>query len=125
MTAKDAIRESRGINMSGFKLPAAVTTLILMLLFAPPVSLRYRGLCPPACAEELWKQELMEICSKTDEAMSFSKEELKLLIQRGEKLKPAVEALEDTPRKVYLKRLQKCMNLYTFVLESREADKKP
>lgn len=110
--------------MSGLKLPAAVTALILMLFFAPPVSLRYQGLCPPACAEELWKQELMEICSKADEALSFSREELKMLLQRGKKLKPAIEALEETPRKVYLKRLQKCMNLYTFVLESKEADKK-
>lgn len=99
--------------------------MILMLLFAPPVTLRYQGLCPTACAEEPWKQELMEICAKADEALSFSKEELKMLLQRGEKLKPAVEALEDTPRKIYLKRLQKCMNLYTFVLESKEADKKP
>ncbi|MFZ2949436.1 MAG: hypothetical protein WA003_08115 [Desulfuromonadaceae bacterium] len=110
--------------MSGFKLPAAVTAMTLMLFFAPPISLHYQGLCSTACAEEPWKQEFMEICAKTDEAMSFSKEELKMLLQRGEKLKPAVEALEDTPRKIYLKRLQKCMNLYTFVLESKEAEKK-
>lgn len=111
--------------MSEFKLPAAVTVLILTLFFAPPLSLRYQGLCPTACAEEPWKQELMEICSKTDGAVSFSKEELKMLLQRGEKLKAAIGALEDTPRKVYLKRLQMCMNLYTFVLESKEMDKKP
>lgn len=111
--------------MSGLKLPAAVTALILTLFFAPPVSLRYQGLCPTACAEEPWKQELMEICAKTDEAMTFSKEELKMLLQRGEKLKASIGALEDTPRKIYLKRLQMCMNLYSFVLESKEAEKKP
>jgi len=124
MTVKDVIRESRGINMSGLKLPAAVTALIMTLFFAPPISLRYQGLRQTACAEELWRQELMEICSKAGETLSFSREELKMLLQRGEKLKPAIESLEETPRKVYLKRLQKCMNLYTFVLESKEADKK-
>lgn len=111
--------------MSGFKLPATVTALILMLFFAPPLSLRHQGFCPTACAEEPWKQELMEICAKADEAMSFSKEELKMLLQRGEKLKAAIGALEDTPRKIYQKRLQKCMNLYSFVLESKETEKKP
>ena len=65
----------------------------------------------------------MAICSKTDEAMSFSKDELKVLLQRGEKLKPVIGSLEETPRKVYLKRLQLCMNLYAFVHESKEADK--
>lgn len=110
--------------MSGLKFPAAVTTLIITLFFAPPLSLRYRGLCHTACAEEPWKLELMEVCSKADEALSFSKEELKMLLQKGEKLKPEIEALAETPRKVYLKRLQKCMNLYIFVLESKEADKK-
>ncbi len=66
----------------------------------------------------------MDICSKTDEAMSFSRDDLKRLLQRGENLKPRIEALEETPRKVYLKRLQMCINLYSFMLDSRGADKK-
>lgn len=110
--------------MNGLKLPAAVAALLLTLFFTPSLDLRSRGLCQTACAEEPWKQELMEVCSKADEALSFSKEELKMLLQKGEKLKPEIEALAETPRKVYLKRLQKCMNLYIFVLESKEADKK-
>jgi hypothetical protein len=88
------------------------------------MTLHYQGLCPVAFAEELWKQEFLDICSKTDEAMSFSRDELKRLLQRGENLKPRIEALEETPRKVYMKRLQMCMNLYSFMLDSRGADKK-
>lgn len=85
----------------------------------------YQGLCTAAFAEEIWRQELMELCSKTDDAMTLSKDELKVLLQRGEKLKPLIDALEETPRKVYLKRLQMCMNLYSFMLETKNAEKKP
>lgn len=98
--------------------------MLMTLFFAPPVVGNYGGMCAAAAAEDLWKQELMDICSKTDEAMSFSKDELKILLQRGEKLRPVIEALEETPRKVYLKRLQMCINLYSFVLESKGAEKK-
>lgn len=105
-------------------LPTAITALLLTLFFAPPISNHYQGISPPAFAEELWKQELMDICSKTDEAMSFSIDELKILLQRGEKLMPTIDALEETPRKVFMKRLEKCISLFTFVLESKEADKK-
>lgn len=111
--------------MINLHLTTAITVLILTLFFAPSISPRLQGFSPPAFAEELWKQELLDICSKTDEAMSFSNEELKTLLQRGEKLKPVIESLEETPRKVHLKRLQKCMNLYLFVLESKAAEKKP
>ena len=69
-------------------------------------------------------QEFMDICAKTDEAMSFSRDELKMLLQRGEKLKAVILTLEETPRKIHLKRLQKCMNLYSFILEAKEADNK-
>jgi hypothetical protein len=111
--------------MRRLNFPAVMTALSLTLLFAPSVSTRYHGFCSTAFAEELWKQELMDICSKTDEAMSFSTDELKKLLQRCEKLRPVIESLEETPRKVYLKRLRMCGNLYSFVLESKMADKKP
>ena len=111
--------------MRRLNLPAVMTVLGITLFFAPPVSQHYHGYCSTAFAEESWKQEIMDICSKTDEAMSFSTDELKKLLQRCEKLRPVIESLEETPRKVYLKRLQMCVNLYSFVLESKVVDKKP
>lgn len=111
--------------MKKFIIPVSIATLFITLLFAPPVSTHYHGSCPAAFAEEYWNKEFMDICSKTDEAMSLAKNELKMLLQRGEKLRPLIESLEETPRKVYVKRLQKCMNLYSFVLESKGEDKKP
>lgn len=104
---------------------AIATTMLMALFFAPHLAGNYGGICAAATAEDSWKRELMDICSKTDEAMSFSKDELKILLQRGEKLRPVIEALEESPRKVYLKRLQMCMNLYSFVLESKGIEKKP
>jgi len=128
MTAIDAIQELQVIDMRKLlHIPVAtiMTLIMLLLLFiAPPLVSNCHFICPVAFAEELWKQEFMDICLNTDEAASFSKDELKVLLQRGEKLKLLIDALEETPRKVYLKRLQMCMNLYAFVLESKEAENK-
>jgi hypothetical protein len=52
--------------------------------------------------------------------MKLPADELKTLIAGCDKLKPVIEALEETPRKVYLKKLQMCRNLLAFVLETKE-----
>lgn len=124
MTAKDAIPQSQGTDMRILNKPTIISALIIFLFIVPIISPRYQGLNPAVFAEELWQQEFMDICSKTDGAMSLLKDELKTLLQRGDKLRPVVDSLEETPRKIYLKRLQKCMNLYSFVLESKDTDKK-
>jgi hypothetical protein len=79
-------------------------------LFGPAVSL----------AEEGWKAEYESVCSKTDVAMTLSSEELKELIAGCDRLKPKLEAQEESTRKVYLRRLRMCRELYNYVLESRE-----
>jgi len=73
-----------------------------------------------AYAEEEWKKEFEAICSRTDDAMSFSKEELKTLVARCDALKSLIEKLDESARKVYLRRLQTCRDLFAFVLESKE-----
>lgn len=67
-----------------------------------------------------WKEEFEEVCSKTQDAMSLGTGELRSLIERCDKLKPAVDALEESARKVYTRRLSACRELYAFVLETRE-----
>jgi hypothetical protein len=52
--------------------------------------------------------------------MKLSQDDLKKPIAGCDRLKPAIEALEETPRKVYLKKLQMCRGLLLFVLESKE-----
>jgi len=72
-----------------------------------------------AYGEENWKKEFEEICGNNDDAMKLSMDELKTLIARCDRLKPAIESLEETPRKVYLKKLQMCRNLLVFVIDSK------
>jgi hypothetical protein len=80
----------------------------------------YISLLSIAHGEETWKKEFEEICGNTDDSMKLSQDELKKLIAGCDRLKPSIEALEETPRKVYLKRLQMCKGLLLFVLESKE-----
>lgn len=74
---------------------------------------------PAAQAEEAWKEKIMELCAKTDVSMSLSVQELKELIAGCDKLKPVIDSLEESPRKVYGKRLQMCRDLFVYVLESK------
>ncbi|MBI4690755.1 MAG: hypothetical protein HY754_10910 [Nitrospirae bacterium] len=74
----------------------------------------------PAYAEDAWKKEFDDVCSKTDNAAGLAKEELKNLIDRCDKLKAVIEKLDESTRKVYLRRLQMCRDLFSFVLESKE-----
>ena len=79
--------------------------------FGPGVSL----------AQEAWKAEYEAVCSKTDVAMTLSVDELKGLVARCDRLKPQIESEEESTRKIYLRRLQMCRDLYKFVLESKES----
>jgi hypothetical protein len=54
--------------------------------------------------------------------MVLSIAELKGLIVRCDKLKPQIEMEEESTRKVYLRRLQMCRDLYRFVLENKERE---
>jgi hypothetical protein len=75
----------------------------------------------PAAAgtQDDWKKEFEDICSKTQDSMSFTPDELKRLVGRCDALKPSIEKLDETQKKVYLKRLQMCRDLLAFVLESK------
>lgn len=75
---------------------------------------------PAQAAEDFWEQDFNDICSRTTDSMSLSREELQLLIAKCEKLKPIIEGLDETRRKVYRKRLEMCKNLFVFVLESKQ-----
>jgi len=71
-----------------------------------------------------WKAEFDAVCGQTDNAASMSIAELNSAVARCDALKPQLEALDATPRKVYLKRLQMCRNLFTYLLEGKEKEKK-
>jgi hypothetical protein len=78
-----------------------------------------------ARAEPGWKQEFEAVCAQTQDAMALPTSELLSLVGRCDKLKPLVDALEESERKVYSRRLKACRDLYAFVLETREKDAGP
>lgn len=74
----------------------------------------------PLLEAQDWKKEYEEICSKTADVMALSVDELRELISMCDKLKAVIEGLEDeSTRRVYLKRLQMCRDLYNFALEQK------
>jgi hypothetical protein len=90
----------------------------LLLGAAPlPAGLPSAGL---ALAADGWRGEFDEICAKTQDAMALSTEELRSLVARSSKLLVELERLEPTQRKVYVRRLEACRNLYQFVLDTRD-----
>ncbi len=66
-----------------------------------------------------WKKEFEEVCAKTQDAMALPLKELESLVARCDKLKPTIEKLDESQRKVYARRLKVCRDLYQFVIESR------
>ncbi len=89
---------------------SAVTPLIQRSVFLDPL----------VYAQDDWKKEFDDICSKTEEAMTLSQDEIKNLVVRCDRVKPLIEKLDETQRKIYLKRLRMCRDLFIFVLESKE-----
>jgi hypothetical protein len=73
-----------------------------------------------AVAEEDWRTEFEAVCSKTQDAMSLSGEELRALLGRCDRLAPRLRDLDESTRKVYQRRLKQCRDLYDYVLTSRQ-----
>jgi len=69
--------------------------------------------------EDAWRTDFNSTCAQSNDAMALSIPELKMLIEQCDRLQKIIEVQDETVRKVYLKRLQLCKNLYVFVLESK------
>ena len=76
-----------------------------------------------AQAAPAWKTEFENVCAKTQDSMALPLEELRSLVARCDKLAPLLDALEESERKVYGRRLKACRELYAFVIETREKEK--
>lgn len=70
-----------------------------------------------------WRKEFDDVCARTMEAQSLTSEELGKLVDRCDKLRPQIEKLDDSERKVFLRRLQLCRDLYRYVLDSKRDGK--
>jgi hypothetical protein len=69
-----------------------------------------------------WKTEFEAVCSKTDSSMTLTSAELEDLIVRCDGLAVLIGAEDEITKKVFLKRLQRCRDLFAYVLEQRKAD---
>ncbi len=96
--------------------PGIVCTLVILMTALLLCALPLNGVCgdPP------WRVEFDETCANTSSAMDLSLLELQALITRCEKLEKAIEQLDESTRKVFLKRVLMCKNLYQFVLDSKK-----
>ena len=93
----------------------------LLLAIALPAEFQSVYVSEALSAEsaEQWRVEFDTICGQTDNAADMTVNDLKKALEKCDALKPKIEALEATPRKVYLKRLQMCRNLFTYLLEGK------
>jgi hypothetical protein len=78
------------------------------------------GRPPAALAADDWKKEFEDVCGKTQDAMALPTEEVKALVVRCDALKPAIDGLDESARKVYSRRLKACRDVYLYVLEYRQ-----
>jgi hypothetical protein len=107
--------------MNKIKIPVAV--LIAAVTLSLPFPAAYHGvpdIVGSVYSQDDWKTEFDVVCAKTQDPMALSTDELRTLIGRCDKLRPLIDKLDDTQRKVYLRRLQMCKDLYSFVLDSKE-----
>ena len=77
-----------------------------------------------AYGEDAWRTDFDATCAQSNDAMALSMPELQKLIERCNSLQKIIETEEETVRKVFLKRLQMCRNLYVFVLETKMQEQK-
>ena len=80
---------------------------------------------PAAYGEDSWRTDFDATCAQSNDAMALSMPELKKLVEQCDRLQKIIEAQDETVRKVFLKRLQLCKNLYVFVLEAKMQEQKP
>lgn len=77
-----------------------------------------------AYANEDWRTEFDNLCGKTEESMTMKIDELRDLVSRCDKLKPVIEASNDPQKKIFLKRLEMCRNLFSYMIEAKEKEGK-
>lgn len=74
----------------------------------------------PTPAASAWEEDFAKVCASTDRAMTLQPGELRQLIAECDRLKPFIEALPPTPRKIHLRRLEMTRDLFLFTLENRK-----
>lgn len=64
-----------------------------------------------------WKEQFETICSQTTAAASLSAGQLQKLVNESDELLARLKLLEEPSVKVYIFRLEKCRDLFQFMLD--------
>jgi len=75
---------------------------------------------PDRASQSDWHREFDDLCSKTQDSMTLSEDELSTLIHRCDALLPHIEQMDESTKKVYGGRLRMCRNLYAYVLGKKK-----
>jgi hypothetical protein len=83
---------------------------------------------PPAqtntAEQQAFQHEFDDTCSRTQDAMLLTNDELKDLVRRCDALVPKLTKLDETQRKVYKRRLEQCRGLFAYVLDTKKDSNK-
>lgn len=105
--------------------PTVQAALLLFAWLVVPLAPAPLGSVFPsstAMAQEDWEREFQAVCGRTDDAMTLTILDLQTLVKRCDDLKASIDKLEGSRRKVLLKRLQMCRDLYAFTLDTKERE---
>ena len=100
--------------------PLTLASLLFLCFFIGSLMVAGPG---SAYAQQDWKQEYAEVCSRTQDAVVLSDTVLKGYIARCDRLLERIDGPDGlqtpTERKVYRKRLKMCRDLYDFALQQK------
>lgn len=94
--------------------------VISFLLILVAALLLFVSLPNGFCGDPPWRVEFDETCAYTSDAMALSQVDLQALIVKCGRLQKTIEQLDESTRKVFLRRLLMCRNLYQYVLDTKK-----
>lgn len=101
-----------------------VVPLLACVLLGVPLSTRAQQAAETKLdsdrVQEQFVREFDSVCSRTQDAMLLTTDELKDSVQRCDALLPQLQKLDETRRKVYARRLEQCRGLFAYVLETKK-----
>jgi len=96
------------MHLFPLRLRPATLALLLVVFAAAPL------------AAGTFEDDFSLLVAQTDRVMSRSPQELQRLVDECDRLQPLVEALPESPRKFYRRRLEMTRKLFIFTLEAKE-----
>ncbi|HVP65492.1 MAG TPA: hypothetical protein VMT82_11400 [candidate division Zixibacteria bacterium] len=102
------------------KLVLFVSVIACVLLWPPRVEAQTQAPPTNTAEQETFLHEFDDVCSRTQDSMLLTKEQLKDLMRRCDALVTKLPKLDETRRKVYARRLEQCRGLFAYVLDSKK-----